>query len=473
MNRYLIYSTYYPTPHFETEMDIAKQLIQAGKEVFFLTCKSYFQTCFVNINHHRAICNVCQSKVEAGLKELSIPKNRIIQFPNVPLYHTESFLKERITSIETLKAFKYKGSDIGLAVASSIISIRRDHRFDINAYWQDIVRGINTAQMVHDATEIVFEQIKPDAAILFNGRLIENRPFMRLCERSGITFYTHERGGLTNKYSFIENSTPHSLERIKKEIETTWQNADINKEKIGVSFFEGRRNGAQQSWYSFIKNQEKGLLPSSFDKKKFNISIFNSSMDEYETIPDFDSKIYQNDNDGIEKICAAFEHNLNYQFYLRVHPYLKGLRNTQIKELEKLAAHFKNITIIRPSEKIDSYALMEASDSIISFGSTMGVEALYWGVPSLLAGRAYYEDLKGLLKPSSHEQVVEMIENIKINDKTNPSTQHKDEAIKYGYWCLTFGTPYQYFTPTGISSGTFSGKKISPTRGQSSLGRRR
>ena len=36
-------------------------------------------------------------------------------------------------------------------------------------------------------------------------------------------------------------------------------------------------------------------------------------------------------------------------------------------------------------------------------------------------------------------------------------------ALKYGYWFLTRGVHFNFFTPTSLSSGLFLGKEIKPS----------
>jgi hypothetical protein len=103
---------------------------------------------------------------------------------------------------------------------------------------------------------------------------------------------------------------------------------------------------------------------------------------------------------------------------------------------------------------------MESVDMIVTFGSTMGVEALYWGTPSLLLGEAYYSTIGGLLKPNTHEEACVLISKIeKLN--SNEKDVNRGNALKFGYWSLMYGEPFRYFKPSGLFQGTFTGDKIS------------
>ena len=78
--RYIIYSFCYETPHFETDLEIAKSLINDGHDVFFLTCNEDLKSCFLNPEHNKFICNVCKSKIKNGIEYLQTDKQQILSF---------------------------------------------------------------------------------------------------------------------------------------------------------------------------------------------------------------------------------------------------------------------------------------------------------------------------------------------------------------------------------------------------------
>lgn len=448
--RYLIYSIYSATPHYETELEIAQKLINEGHQVYFLKCNSKLDTCKINPDHDLIKCLICQSKLHDGFNAINVPKEQIYELPK---YQNLDYVIPEYTTIKELKEVKYKGSDVGLAVASSLITSLRDNQFDVRLHDDIINRGLLAAMKVHDGCEAMLEVIKPDVVVIFNGRFLEIKPLMRLCEKMGIDYYTHERGGVNSLYSYRKNTTPHTLKSLIEEIDTYWEKDDELKVEKGALFFKERRNGVIQSWLSFTDQQSKNALPENFDHTKINIGIFNSSMDEYETIPDFTNPIYNDDNDAIEKLCDSFKENLAYHFYLRVHPNLKGLDNYQIKAIKTITGKFNNLTVIAAEDAVDTYALIDAVDKVVTFSSTIGVESLYWGTPSILLGRAIYERIEGIIVPNNHEEAVKILQQkLPVPDKNG--------AIKYGYWCLHFGVPYKYFVPESLFTGKFKNKYI-------------
>jgi hypothetical protein len=98
---------------------------------------------------------------------------------------------------------------------------------------------------------------------------------------------------------------------------------------------------------------------------------------------------------------------------------------------------------------------MRGADAVLTFGSTTGIESVYWGTPSILAGRCYYAHLDGTYNPDSHEELVDL-----IRSRLEPKSV--EPALMYGYYQMTAGEPYRYFRAEGMYRGRFKGRRVRP-----------
>lgn len=462
----LVQTTYHPAPHLETEMEIVERLLEQDNKVYWLICNADFEVCFNNPEHKKMDCKVCYSRVTAGIAFL---KRKIKKPENLKIVHYTSFLpksdfkkefaaKKDFRDINELKEYKYGNYDSGMATASSLVSFTRNHEPNVSEYEKFIENGLFTGAYLYDSFHKIVETIHPDLVILFNGRFIENRPALRVCQEKGIDYATHERGGKIDSFLFRVNSIPHSIETISEEMEHLWKIATGNKEETGKNFYTNRIKRVEDAWYSFTKEQQEGRLPESFynNHSKKVITIFNSSLDEYEGLEGFGPYFYSNDNEGIRQICESLEGNDKIKLYLRVHPNLKGIDNSQNRFLKDVIGKFKNIEIIQAEDSVDTYALINQSDIIVVFGSTVGAEAAFAGKNVVLLGKAAYEKLNSFIIPKNHEELVSVLtdDNFKF-PKLNP-----EETLKYGYWNETFGYKYNYYTPINLGKGRYKGKQI-------------
>lgn len=465
----LVQTTYHPTPHLETELEVMERLLNQGNTIYWVICKADFQVCFNNPKHKRTDCMVCHSRVTRGYDLL---KSKVENHKNLHVIRYGQFLKMKdfrrnfptdlqFSDLRQLKAHQYKTYDSGMATASSLVSYTRNHEPDLDSHEDFIYRGLLTGAYLYDVFQMVVDKINPGLAILFNGRFVENRPLLRVCQQRNIPFATHERGGKINNFLFRINSTPHAIDTISAEIEDLWAKADKKtREDIGKTFFTNRIKRVEDAWYSFTKAQQEGRLPESFKhlNGKKVITIFNSSLDEYEGLDGFGPYFYPNDNEGIRQICESLASYPDIKLYLRVHPNLKGLDNSQNKFLKEKIATLPSVEVIAAEDSVDTYALINQSDIIVVFGSTVGAEAAFAGKNVVLLGKAIYENLDCVVIPESHEELLHILtDDTYVFPEINP-----EEPLKYGYWNETFGTDYTSYEPINLAKGTFHGKQIKP-----------
>lgn len=434
-------------PHLATDLEIAAKHINNGDDVHIIQCSSDLASCEPNPNHYSIRCRICKSKRNKGLNIINLPQENRHELAldkfhpslEIPDFHT----------IQDLKDFRINNIDIGMAVTSTLISMVREPYPEIQHYKQFINRNLVLSLAVYNAMEYYLEEIKPDIFYLFNGRYAALRPALRASQKRGVKTFVHERAGVLKRYSLTEDTYPHDIEYQKSQIEQHWNDERpiAEKEDLARQWYEERRGGMDQSWHSFTKSQIKGNLPEDFNPAKRNIAIFISSQDEFESIAGWENPLYKDQIDAINSIVHG-DIDENIRFYLRIHPNLKGLKNTQTGELSRLES--PNLTVIPAGSRIDSYELMDSCEKIITFGSTMGIESVFWGKPSILVGRALYENVGGCYIPKTHDELIDTI-NQNLTAKSNTG------ALKYSYMQSIAGYPYVYYSPESVRGGKFMG----------------
>src|SRR5690606_4334584 len=123
-----------------------------------------------------------------------------------------------------------------------------------------------------------------------------------------------------------------------------------------------------------------------------NIILFNSSDDEFAALGDeFKNDFFVNQNEGLDFLADIVGKTMpGYNLVIRMHPNLKDVHFEYVENIKKLHLSYPNVIVVEPESKVDSYSLMEKADKVISFGSTTGLEASYWGIPVILLGKCFY-----------------------------------------------------------------------------------
>ena len=441
------------SPHFETDLELAKKELDSGNEVLMVGCPGNLPLLCESRAKDPLACLECNSKRRSGIKMV----------PGLQYYSPElKAVSVKIPTFESsdhVKAFSYKGVDLGSAALSSYISWHREPSLPVSILQGELTRAIAAGASLIDTLEQILDSEDISRAYLFNGRILFYRPLLRLLQNRGIPFHVHERAGSMQRYSLTPNTFPHDLGvRKKMYVEMTSRMGAADAEQ-GARWFEARRAGAPQAWPSFIKGQMKGALPPECHGRRI-ISIFVSSQDEFESVPGWENVIYKNQNEGIQRILEDIP--AYFLVVIRVHPNLKGLQNSQTIPLNRFGAHPKCL-LVRAEEPIDSYALMEASEKVVTFGSTVGIEATFWGATSILAGgRSLYEDLNVTYNPQTHEELIQLL-TAELKPKPRENT------LAYGLMELNWGVPYKWFKADGFFSGFFMGARIKSLAGINTL----
>lgn len=444
-------------------MELAKIEKEKGHTIYFIGCNSSIDYCSMvskgDKNYHA--CIACQYKQRAVLKDFGVDEKNIYFMKPTSL---EKNSIERYKNIKEITDYKYKDINIGIGIASSLISYTRDTDVDLDEN-RDIFNDMfKTAHTVLDNIEIFFEEIKPDKVYIYNGRLVEYRTVLEYCKHKNIPFTTYEVGSTIQKYMTFDNTLPHD---IQLNGQFALQLAKNNSKEViekGAIWYVNRRKGSvskDKIDISYIKNQKKNNLPKSFetflDTNKHIISIFNSSEDEIASVGQDIWKTYGRQSDIIEEIVKEFENtDSNYFFYLRIHPNQQPL--IHVKEVQKmisLSEKYSNIEVILPNEDIDTYTLMEKSHKVLSFGSTTGIEATFWQKPSIVYGSAFYKYIpNSAYFPNSFEELINTLRDKQVEPLS------KEAAIIYGYYISERGTDLKYYKdPLFVKKNRFESKQ--------------
>jgi len=161
-----------------------------------------------------------------------------------------------------------------------------------------------------------------------------------------------------------------------------------------------------------------------------------------------EDKFHEDDECLINKICQYFKNNEEFIFILRVHPNLKYLKNAQNKNIKKLVNN-ENLIIINAEEKLSSYELVRLSETIITFGSTIGVESTFMRKKSISIGDSLYKKLDCTYTPKSFNELINLIK------KENLVPKPINSSYKYGFYILNNGIYFKFTKPIYLNLNKF------------------
>jgi len=455
----------YWTPHFETDLEIAQRHLDSGDIVDILTCDADLQGCQLNPMKDLKYCALCISRNLQGTYLLSGKYNTLqmsnyIKDDNLLLVN----LPKLFSSQQNLREFKYDRFDAGMAVLSSVIDFLKTTDIDTIKYSQLIHIHLLSAIRSYLCVCNILKSSDYQRVYIFNGRWSMVRSAVRACEKNRVDYYTHERGSDFKKFSLYKNTIPHDFKYFRQRVQKDW---DVYKDNAlavlsGENFFLERRNRHEKSWISFTKEQATGALPYNWDKYKIKVIVYTSTESEYAAISDDKLHcIYINQIEGVQKISYLVSRLIpSAHIWLRVHP-------NDSTEASKLSwvycvRNLKNVTLIDASSNIDSYSLLKEAFRVIDFGSTIGVEATFWGAVTISLRQSNYSGLCASYEPESEVELIELLKNNQIKPKA------RLEATKIGFYLNNFGEKFKYYSNnTGVFdymyNNTFKNSLLKPS----------
>jgi hypothetical protein len=416
--------------------DEATELVILGHDVTVVYCGGLMNMCWKNMDKDKNVCLSCifkqnyldQIRVTSKVKFISLKE--YLKSNNININFEYKF---EYSDISDLKSILYKNVNIGLASLSSYITISRNLNPEIDDSFREYfdVLLANSAMLV-DAFSWIVEDLKPDLIYAYNGRMIDSRPIWEVAVNNNIPFRVLEAQYTTTKIKkmYFNQASCFSIPELTNYISNTWNFSKLSEnEKIlmGSDFFIRRRNSLFSGDKIYTINQELGSLPNNFDNKKKIISIFTSSEDEFAAVGDeFEQySLYPSQLQGIQDILNYFKEDKSIHFYIRIHPNLTDIEysyHTLNYEFED----FENVTIIEPQSKISTYSLVDISDKVVVFGSTIGVEANFWDKPVILLAGAVYYNFGVAYLPKKPQELYNLL-------KLNLAPLSKKGAFMYGF----------------------------------------
>ena len=445
--------------HYVTELNLMQKYINSGDEVWITQCAADLKNCECNYKHELAHCLRCMGIANDGL---SFIEGNYTKIPLIQSAYQNRFPKDfpiQFQSIDHLKNYFLEEFDIGMAVYSCLLDRTHSSEPDIRSNKKIIDDLFLDAWRVWESAKSILSRNHFDKVYIFNGRFTAARAWVRACQKNKTEFSSHERLSSLRHAYISENTVIHDNDQFAEAIEAFW---DENGEKAeiiaeGIDFFEERPLGKVSGWISHSESQNRNVLPDSWNPEIRNIIIFTSSEHELLGVAEnYRGWIYKDQMTAYKDVISkTYQLDNNIKFYIRVHP---GSLNQNIRWWEdNKITKIGNVEIIPPDSLISSYDLMFASEKCITFQSTMGVEAAYWGKPSLILEKTFYYGIDCGYYFTNHQDIYDWVIG-------KPECKPKINAIKFGAFMRCAGEKLTYSEPVNFYTLQFKGKTLEARR---------
>lgn len=426
----------WPSHHAET-LELILRHVKLGDQVFVLSCNGALYSCPANPFHDLSLCTRCKRQTSYSIHSLLKDQVKDIRLPDDrPHIKVPAF-----DSLEDLGAFTQEDVPFGEMSVSQLVDENKDSYIDIADFRGRAEALIQSSMFLYFETQKIIRENLIDKVYAWNGRRSSDGPVLYAAKNLGVDYNCYISGGKRNHFISRKMLKHHSIEdnkRILQELYNTTlaQSGYELIEKDADTFFQEMRfgGGKYPGFIHFAKNFSNNRLTEP-NSEKIPLAIFTSSFWEFFAMKDYLHRYppYKNHHNALSLVLNDPVVRGLSRVVVRWHPHLAECGTSERKKIDELIANSPpNVMHILPEDNLNSYSLIDAADKVVSFGSTVGVEASYYGKPSILLGRSIYEDSGAVYVPKDHDEAMQL-----ISAPLEPLP--KLGAVKYGFWFKNMG----------------------------------
>ena len=163
---------------------------------------------------------------------------------------------------------KYKKIDNGLSSYASYVGCTKDRDLEGNLAFNTIHKILNTSNQLTDFFYNILLSKKYDEIYMFNGRMNNYRPLLRVAQNLKIKINNLEHHASRDRIFNNGSNLPIDHIVVGKKINSHWKNYKKKYEKMINKFFLYWKNNQDIFHNSFIFKKAKRILPEKWNVKK-------------------------------------------------------------------------------------------------------------------------------------------------------------------------------------------------------------
>ena len=282
-----------------------------------------------------------------------------------------------------------------------------------------------SAEAVAAGAERVLASFRPDVVLMVNGLFTAEHVIRRIARQQGIRVVTYELSPTANALVFAQDeaASHRDTDALWRAVEdrplTPAQEAELD----ALLRSREQGTGTHLRYFGNVKGrgdeirEALGLRGARRVVSLFtNLSWDSAALGRNVAFPSM--------LDWVEAACRAAAAARDTHLVVRVHPAEKrwGTREHVFDEVSvRLGGLPSNVRFVRPEEPLSSYALMDISDLVLTYTSTVGLEAAARGRPVAVAGDAHYRSRGFTMDISSPQDLHDAITGEKVILPTDES----------------------------------------------------
>jgi hypothetical protein len=233
----------------------------------------------------------------------------------------------------------------------------------------------------------------PNEIAIPNGRFPNQKVLALVAKRLGIAVEFYERGFRPDSGVFLGKHM--TVDRVAWQARAKDRQGSLDDDLRSSSkewLLSRRQPGSLENEFS-AKWSDDATQAEYFGTKKpaYSVAFFTSSQDEFLALEDWQGFGWSDQYEAF----VEFANNVQGPTVLRIHPNFinKSFRHAidEIRRIFWMRAKLPQLEVVWPTSPLNSYEILERSNRVVVYGSTIGLEASAIGKPVWNAGNSFYD----------------------------------------------------------------------------------
>jgi hypothetical protein len=372
-------------------------------------------------------------------------------------------LLDGLLDIKDLQKHQWDGTALGMAVSSFLISLTKDSNPKLETYRKLISNLESTYFQIYNYLSSLGLNNVEDEIWICNGRPFHERTVVEYARKNSIPIKYYEIGGEGSNQErwILHNNSPHDRISHQDSIKEYFNDSDPNLGLIH-EWFQSQLPGGENV---FAKKFKSYTEIESLDNY---FVYFSSSDDEVSAISlDWNSS-WENQLNAVNALIKYFATKPELKLVIRVHPNQDNKSKYDKNKWKALVSDSSNVFIYNYDSNIDSYQLLSKAKGVITYGSTIGVEAAFLKKPSALLARSRWDCIIPHQYLKNEVDIANWIHKVSV-DKGPDDVEIENcylGSLMWGHYMKTAGNRWRIIKIIksfgNVNVGYLEGKRLKP-----------
>lgn len=390
-------------------------------------------------------------------------------------YQSDGDLEQALNklSIAELSEFSYPAAPemgitgavpLGDLVLPSVRWITRSHNLPDNGKIRFLFREyLLSAWRVANEFARFLNQVNPDVLVVFNGVLFPEATARWVAQTRGLRVITHEVAFKPFSAFFTDQqATAYPIE-----IPADYQLSEEENSALDRYLeqrFQGRFTMAGIQFWPEMRQMSEDFISKASNYEQV-VPVFTNVI--FDTSQIHANQVFDTMFEWLDLVLKFIKRHPEILFVIRAHPdeLRKGKQSRESVPMwvdQNGVDKLDNVVFVAPDEYLSSYDLIQRSNLVLVYNSSIGLEASLMGKAVFCGGKSRYSEYETVFFPKSkaayRDQVEEFLDASKVLDVPK---KHQDNARLFMYFqVFKASIPFDEFIEEHTQPGYVRLKKI-------------